>query len=65
MHNMRINTRGTYILVGEYKYNLKYLDKDFWVRVNVNNCLKSTRNQVTGYELTSPLWLRVDFPGTG
>ena len=28
---------------------------------------KSTRNQVTGYmyELTSQLWLRVDFQGTG
>ena len=26
---------------------------------------KSTRNQVTGYELTSPLRVRVDFPGTG
>ena len=26
---------------------------------------KSTRNQVTGYEMTSSLWLRVDFPGTG
>ena len=25
----------------------------------------STLNQVTGYELTSQLWLRVDFPGTG
>ena len=26
---------------------------------------KSTHNQVTGYELTSQLWLRVDFQGTG
>ena len=26
---------------------------------------KSTRNQVTGYELTFPMWLRVDFLGTG
>ena len=26
---------------------------------------KSTRNQVTGYELTSRNWLRVDFLGTG
>ena len=25
---------------------------------------KSIRNQVTGNELTSSLWLRVDFPGT-
>ena len=24
---------------------------------------ESTRNQVTGYELTSRMWLRVDFPG--
>ena len=27
--------------------------------------VKSTRNQVTGYELTSPLQVRVDFTGTG
>ena len=26
---------------------------------------ESTHNQVTGYELTSPLWVRVDFLGTG
>ena len=26
---------------------------------------KATPNQVTGYELTYPLWLRVDFQGTG
>ena len=26
---------------------------------------ESTRNQVTGHELTSPLWLRMDFQGTG
>ena len=26
---------------------------------------ESTHNQVTGYELTPPLWVRVDFPGTG
>ena len=41
MHNMKTTTLGTYILVGEYKYNLKYLDKEYvWVRVLVNN-LKS------------------------
>ena len=26
---------------------------------------ESTRNQVTGYELTSRMWLRGDFLGTG
>ena len=26
---------------------------------------KSTRNQMTGYELTYPLRVRVDFPGKG
>ena len=39
MHNVKTATRGTYILVGEYKYNLKYLDKEYvWVRVFVKNC---------------------------
>ena len=45
----------------KYKYNHKYLGYEFSSIIFE----KSTRNQVTGYELTSRMWLRVDFLGTG
>ena len=66
MHNMKTTTRGTYILVSEYKYNLNILIRNM-VGYEFSSIIveKSTRNQVNGYELTSSLWLRVDFPGTG
>ena len=66
MHNMKTTTRGTYILVVEYEYNLNILIRNM-VGYEFSSIIveKSTRNQVNGYELTSSLWLRVDFPGTG
>ena len=40
MHiHMKTTILGTYILVGEYKYNHKYLEEEYvLVRVFVNNC---------------------------
>ena len=37
----------------------------FWYEFSSILVDKATRDQVTGYELTSPMWLRVDFQGTG
>ena len=61
-------SRDLHILVRDNKYNLKYLNiikNMFGYECSSRIVEKSTRNQVTGYKLTSPLWVWVNFLGKG
>ena len=63
---MKTTTLGTYQY---WSVNIKiliYLDKEYFgYEFSSIIVEKSTRKQVTGYELTFPLLLRLDFQGTG